>query len=100
MAIRPCLTSDSLRKPIVSSSVVSQNFFCASPKGSKNPNTGLHFFASAASSAEVSMDMLDLVATRVDTEAPLKAEGLKAAAEPAKREARTNFMVIDTRHEK
>lgn len=79
---------------MVSSGVVSQNFCPASPRGSKYPRMGLHFFAKTAKSSEVSMDMLAFDAVRCVTAAPLKLDGVKAAAEPARRDVSRNFIFL------
>jgi hypothetical protein len=78
---------------MVSSGVVSQKLCSASPRGSKKPRTGFNFLAKTARSAEVSIDMEALVATRCVTLAPLKLEGVNAAAEEANRAEIRNFIV-------
>jgi hypothetical protein len=78
---------------MVASGVVSQKLCPASPIGSKKPRTGLHFLAKTARSSEVSMDIEALLATLWLTDAPLKLEGVKAAAVAAKRLARRTFIV-------
>lgn len=79
IAIRPCLTSDSLMNPMVSSWVVPQKLEVESPSGSKYGTTGLSFFARSLRS---SVDSL-----RAVVEATLVEEVVNAAAVVARRDA-------------
>ena len=73
---------------MVASLEVPQKFCPARSRGSKNLTTGFNFPAKASRSALDSAAMEALVKL-----APLEVDGAKAAAEPAKREARSNFIV-------
>lgn len=73
---------------MVAELLVSQNFRSDNPNGSKYPRIGLHFLAKTLRSSTVSEAIEALVKL-----APLGVEGAKAAADPAKRDARRSFMV-------
>lgn len=70
---------------MVASGEVFQKLCSASPRGSKYFTTGFNFPAKDSRSALDSAKEVEL--------APLEVDGAKAAAEPAKREARSNFIV-------
>ena len=89
IAMRPCLTSDSLKNPMVSLSVVPQKLDVESPRGSKRGTTGLSFLARSERSSRVSILSADVEETEV---APFNVEGVNAAAVPARMDAIASFM--------
>jgi hypothetical protein len=95
IAMRPCLTSDSLKNPMVSSWVVPQKLEVERPRGSKRGTTGFSFFAKEERSSRVSILREEEETTPEFKAAPLKEEEVKAAAVDARIEVIASFIMVD-----
>ena len=93
IAIRPCLTSDSLKNPMVDSSLVPQKLEVERPRGSKRGTRGLSFLARVLRSARDSIFREEEEETPELTATPLKEEVVNAAAVDARMEAIASFML-------
>jgi len=81
-------------KPMVDSFEVPQKLEVESPRGSKKGTTGLSFLARTERSSTVSILREEEEDTPQLTVAPLKEEGVNAAAVVARIEAIASFMVV------